>query len=277
MMEEKIDELVKRFTESWFEKKLNFFVNPSKGYDPETNTRLIKTAGFNSVFNEDTGETYSELAWEDIEEVTLGDFCWCDEERYYEQREFYPDEKLDPFDACSVVNEICDVVDSLIAENDVQTSFNIINSASLIFSEDMQTLIAKSKGNDKLEQVLLFIANKGTFHIRKKFERIVQQYIYGSKNNIQLDFELNKQQLAALLFLIEKAGMLTKKDRGVMKKYDFFEHFFFWTNASDDSVHKLSGLKKNFSEFKNGVRVNSVNEVFEMLKKANKNYIRTNW
>lgn len=276
-MQEKIEELVNRFTENWFEKKLKIFINPSKGYDPETNSRLIKTAGYNTVLNEETGETYSEIAWKDIEEVKLEEFCWCDEERYDEQREFYPDEKLDPFDAYTIINEICDIVDSLISANDVQTSYNIINSASLIFSENMQTLVSKSKGNDKLEHVLSFIADKGTFYIRKKFERIVQQYIYGSQNNIQLDFELNKQQLAALLFLIEKAGMLTKKDRGVMKKYDFFEHFFYWTNASDDSVHKLSGLKKNFSEFKNGVRVNSVNDVFDMLQKANKNYIRTDW
>lgn len=276
-MEDKIDELVKQFTESWFEKKLKFFVNPSKGYDPYTNTRLIKTAGYNTVLNEDTGETYSELAWEDIEEVTLEDFCWCDEERHHEHSEFYPDEKLDPFDAYTLISEICDIVESLIPENDVPISYNIINSASLIFSEGMQTLINQSKGNDKFKKVLSFITARGTFYIRKKFQRIVNQYIHGNKSDYQLDFELNKQQLAALLFLIEKAGMLTKKDRGVMNKYDFFEHFFYWTNASDDSVHKLSGLKKNFSEFKNGVRVNSVNEVFEMLKKANKNYIRTDW
>lgn len=276
-MEDKIDNLVKQFTESWFEKKLNFFVNPSKGYDPDTSTRLIKTAGYNTVLNEDTGETYSELAWEDIEEVTLEDFCWCDEERHHEHSEFYPAEKLDPFDAYTVISEICDIVESLIPENDVPISYNIINSASLIFSEGMQTLINQSKGYDKFKKVLSFITARGTFYIRKKFQRIVNQYIHGYKSDYQLDFELNKQQLAALLFLIEKAGMLTKKDRGVMNKYDFFEHFFYWTNASDDSVHKLSGLKKNFSEFKNGVRVNSVNEVFEMLKKANKNYIRTDW
>ncbi len=276
-MEDKIDELVKRFTEIWFEKKLKFFVNPSKGYDPDTNTRLIKTAGYNTVLNEETGETYSELAWKEIEEVTLKEFCWFDEERYFEQMEFYHEEKLDPFDANSVVNEICDVIDSFISENDVHMSFNIINSASLIFSENMQILITQSKGNIKYEQVLIFIVDKGTLHIRKKFERIAQQYIYGKESIIKLDFELNKQQLAALIFLIDEAGMLTEKKRGAFGIYDFFEKHFNWTDHSDLSKKQLIGLKKNISEFKNGVRTNSVAEVFEMLKKANKNYIRSNW
>ena len=276
-MEDKIDELVKRFTEIWFEKKLKQFVDPSKGYDPETNTRRIKTAGFNSNIDEETGQTFSEIAWEEVEEITLEEFCWCDNDKYNELRVYNLDEKANPIDAYVVLDMICEVVEELLPENDVQVSFNIINSASLIFNEKIKIIIAQSDCDNNFRQVCRSIADKGTLEIRKQFDRVVQQYIYGSKNGIQLQFELNKQQLAALIFLIDEAGMLTEKKRGAIGKYDFFEKHFNWTDPSDLSQNQLTGLKKNFSEFKNGVRINSVDEVFEMLKKANKNYIRSNW
>lgn len=273
-MYDDIEKQVARFTHKWHENKLKQFINPSHGYDQELQVRLVKTAGFNSSYNEDTGETYSEIAWEEIEEVTLGDFCWCDEERYYEQREFYPDEKLDPFDAISVVGSICESIDELISSNDVQANFNIINSASNIFSEAMHKLISNPDSNGQFIQTCSFITEKGILMIRKRFERIVQQYIYGNESIINLDFELNKQQLAALIFLVDEAGMLTEKARGAFGKYEFFEKYFYWTNSSDFSKNKLTGIKKNISDFKSGNRLNSVNEVFEMIKKANNNYIR---
>lgn len=274
-MYDDIEKQVARFTHKWHEIKLKQFINPSHGFDQELQVRLVKTAGFNSSYDEDTGETYSELAWEEIEEVTLGDFCWCDEERYYEQREFYPDEKLDSFDAISVVGSICESIDELISSNDVQANFNIINSASNIFSEAMNKLISNPDSNGQFIQTCRFITEKGVLMIRKRFERIVQQYIYGSESNINLEFELNKQQLAALIFLIEQAGMLTKKNRGALGKYEFFEKYFYWTNPSDDSSNRLVNLNKNLSEFKHGIRINAVIEVFDMLKKANTNYYRT--
>jgi len=46
-MYEIIEKQVSRFTCSWYEKKLREFIKPSKGYDSDTNKRIIKTAGFN--------------------------------------------------------------------------------------------------------------------------------------------------------------------------------------------------------------------------------------
>jgi len=277
IMDKEIEQLTKRFTFIWYEKKQNLFVNPAKGYQPDTKTRIIKIAGYNTINDEITGETYSEIAWEDYEEITLSEFCWFDEERFNNHQEFYPEDKLDPFDAFSVVNEICEIIEDLLPDNEVQISFNIINSASIIFREKINSIIAQVDNDNGFKQVCTFIAEAGELKIRKRFERIVQQYIYGNKNGIQLNFELNKQQLAALLFLIEEAGMFTKKDRGIMKKYEFFESFFCWKDLSHNTTNQLTGLKKYFSEFKSGVRTKSVDEVFQMLKKANTNYVRSNW
>ena len=273
-MYENIEKQVFRITYTWYEKKLREFIKPEKGYNSDTNKRIIKTAGFNTNLDEDTGVTYSEIAWEETEEISLEEFCWFDEARYRKKREFYPEEELDPFDAISVLDEICEAIDELIPGNDVQGSFKIINAASINFSEIVEKKISESKFDAQYMQVCRFIAERGVLIIKKRFERIVKQYIYGNESIINLDFELNKQQLSALIFLIDEAGMLTEKKRGVFGKYEFFEKYFYWTSPTDLSKNQLIGLKKNISEFKSGVRTNSVNQVFEMLKKANSNYVR---
>jgi hypothetical protein len=276
-MYENIEKHVSRITNMWYEKKLSEFIKPAKGYDSNTGKRIIKTAGFNSVLDEKTGKIYSEIAWEETEEISIEEFCWCDEERYQQRGEFYPGEELDPFDAYSVLHDICENIDELIPDNDVEVSFNIINSASKIFSEILEKKEFEAKSNPQFVKVCRFISERGVMIIRKRFEKVVQQYIYGKESIIKLDFELNKQQLAALIFLIDEAGMLTEKKRGAFGKYDFFEKHFNWTDHSDLSKNQLTGLKKNISEFKNGVRTNSVTEVFEMLKKANNNFARPKW
>jgi hypothetical protein len=70
------------------------------------------------------------------------------------------------------------------------------------------------------------VSDNALMLIKKIFDEVVQRYLYGTESPIRLEFDLNKQQLSALIFLLTKARMILQKERCVIRKYDFFEFFF---------------------------------------------------
>jgi hypothetical protein len=236
-----IKALTEKLSHEWYFEKLSQFQDVKKGYNPNSKTRVTKIAEFDSKLDEKTGEIYSEISWEGIVEITFEEFCWLDEERLDEHFMYYPDEILTPVDAYTLIIEFSQEFEKFLPKGDVTASFNILNNLVIQLEESLksQALNCEDEG---YRQVCEYLSKKGTTKIKEVFENVVHQYIYGEKSPHKLQFELNKQQLAALIHLIDKAGMISKNEIGIIGKYKFFETFFYWTDQSNDQPQRLPFL-----------------------------------
>lgn len=262
-----IEALVANFSFRWYEQKHEQFVDIAKGYDPNTSMRTNKIAGYNTMIDEETGETYSEIAWEDTEVLTIEEFCWLDQERSYEQMAFYPDKALVPVDASILIHELCDKINDFLPKEDVIGSYNIVNNSQNILRVKIDDLLSNNT-DVGYEKVCRYISENGSNLIRTIFDVVVQRYIYGESSPDRLEFELNKQQLAALIFLMHEAGFIVERARNERKKYDFFEKYFNWTDSAKDTHHLLIGLRKLMSDFSKGDHGKAVDDVMKMLQRA---------
>lgn len=267
-----IEKLTKNFSFDWYQKKLEEFKNTQKGYQPTTNTRLKKVAGFNTGIDEKTGHPYSEIAWEETEETTIEEYCWYNEDQPEDRRIIRIGKKIYMDDASMLMNEFFISLDEFLQEADVDLSVNIINTTESLIHENIIRL-SSNNSNKEYVKVCEYIRHRGSFSMRKRYEHIQQLFIFKNKGFPRLEFDLNKQQLSALVFLLFEAGFITKKERGIVGKYDFFEKYFYWTDSSNDMKYPLSDLRRIVNKFSSGEKSNPIDEVMEKLNKAFDTYL----
>jgi hypothetical protein len=264
-----IEAVVNKLSYRWYEKKHKEFVDIKRGYDPVTNTRIDKWPGNIIITDEKTGEQYPESVWEDTLIATIEDFCWCDEERFSIHSNSDPRIQLSPVDAETLITVLCGKINDFLPKDDVISSYNIVNNVQILFREKMNGL-ASNNSDQQYRRVCYFISEKGSSLIRTLFDDVAQRFKYGEQSPHRLEFDLNKQQLAALIFLMDQAGFITNKPRNEGRKYEFFENHFFWTNSAKDTQHPLTGLKGLMEKIRSSEKARAVDEVMDMLKRAHK-------
>lgn len=267
-----IEKLTKKMSFDWYQKKLEEFKNPQKGYQPTTNTRLKKVAGFNTGIDEETGYTFSEIAWEETEEITIEEYCWYNDDQSGDRHIINIGKKIYVDDASMFMNEFFKSLDEFIHEADIDLSINIINTTDSLIHENIIKL--STNNSDKgYVKVCEYLRHRGSYSLRKRYEYKQQLFIFKDKGFPRLEFELNKQQLSALIFLLIEAGFISKKERGIVRKYEFFEKYFYWTDSSNDMKYPISDLRRIISKFSNGEKSNPLDEVMKKLKKAFDTYL----
>lgn len=267
-----LEQLTKNFSFDWYQKKLKEFKNPQKGYQSDTNKRIKKVAGFNTIVDEQTGDSYSEIAWEDIEETTIEEYCWFNEDQPEDRQIIRFGKKNYIDDASMIMDEFFKSLDEFIHKADIDLSINIINTTDSLMHENFIKL-SSSHSDKGYINVCEYLRHRGSYSIRKRYEHKLQLFIFKDKGFPRLEFDLNKQQLSALIFLMYEAGFISKKERGLVGKYEFFEKYFYWTDPSNDMKCPLSDVRRIVSKFSNGERSNSVDEVMKRLKKAFDSYL----
>ena len=172
-----IEKLTKNFSFDWYQKKLEEFKNTQKGYQPTTNTRLKKVAGFNTGIEEKTGHPYSEIAWEETEENTIEEYCWYNEDQPEDRRIIRIGKKIYMDDASMLMNEFFISLDEFLQEADIDVSINIINTVDSLIHEN---IIRLSSNNSDKEYVKVseYIRHRGSFSMRKRYEHIQQLFIF---------------------------------------------------------------------------------------------------
>lgn len=225
-------------------------------------SRFEQEPTYNST--KDILERQIDLAYK---ELTFEEYAWYDEHR--ELTEPLPDENekahRDPIDASLAARWIINSVGQMLPSGDVTTSYKAIKVSETYIKE----AIDKLKATTIIDQNFLdFFEARVIMDMWSSNSWLIKLHeISGSDEKV--DFVINQEELAALLYLISEC-FLAKEDQKVSKitKMHFYsfctKHF---TCRTKGTVTSISELPKRISDVRKGNKIEPMKYVFNRLKK----------
>lgn len=277
-LERIVQSVTGKITENWFAQKEAEFERYNSKMEEGVKLFIAKSEALKKIDNETDYKGNHEVAL--IDELfknfgtevyrefrSLEYFCWDSAGNIFSIPNDIEGLESNSRDAKIFFQELCDLVRPILPEGDVKVSFNLVDK-SISLVESALTEISNASTNDNFHKVCSYLRIKVRSYIWNHFSIIRDRYLYGMATNIRLEFDLNKQQLAALVYLITESKMLDKNQENLTGKYDFFETYFYWTDQATDSKHPLGEVRKLLSTFRQGERYNSVDEVMKYINEA---------
>lgn len=281
----------KHITPEWLEKKCNNFKKLDGYVEQEhkviiRNFELDKTLDKNEPFlyeedvDEETGKKYTYEIENVIKEerievastiLTLGDFCWCSDEKEdtWSSVEFFKRKRFEDLD--ELVLEIIDDLKSEITNCDRLAAYNIIEKANLHIQSFFLSISQQDKFKDH-KDLLLDLYSKSINHIKFYFRDIYKNHI-NSVNSDFLNFNLNRNQLICLIYLLDKADFFDppgKQSKYREGKYYFFEKYFKCTDSKTDEKKLLTNISDEITKIKKEERSDGLHKVYKLIESTYK-------
>ncbi|QEC68748.1 hypothetical protein FRZ67_16080 [Panacibacter ginsenosidivorans] len=221
----------------------------------------------NSDYYEDEDE-WKEINRDIIIDIDFIQYCW---DSYFKQSFSEQDlsDKVIPVDTRKISNRILNFIITHTIDFTEPTAINnlIIEVIETIRNAMKQLLIGNSdEVYDKVLDIFFFNTRK---EISRRFGHIKQEVELIDDYKYRLEFDLNQEQLAALLFILNKAELLNTLNVNDTSFLHFCQQFFYF-KFKDDYKHPNSfrTISDKYNECKGGLNIKNVDFVKEKLNKA---------
>jgi hypothetical protein len=103
-----------------------------------------------------------------------------------------------------------------------------------------------------------------------KFQRIIDEYEEAYQNLDRLEFDLNQDELGALLYLIQHfvSGVNSDNRKGKIDFHTFCNRYFYYNKGKDFAP--IKNVSKKISEAKTGENHEALEKVFGLIKTAHR-------
>jgi hypothetical protein len=287
-----IEKLFEKYiTSEWLENKSNQF-KKLDGYVEQEQKVIIrnfendKTLDENEPFlykefvDEETGKKYTceieNIIKEELIEIestiiTLGDFCWCSDEKKETWASIGVNKTKRFEDLDELVLIIIYDLKSEITNCDRLAAYNIIEKGNLHVQSFFLSISQQDNFKDQ-KDLLLDLYTKSINHIKFYFGDIYKNHV-NSVNLDFLNFNLNRNQLIGLIYLLDKADFFDppgKQSKYREGKYYFFEKYFKCTDSRTDEKKLLTGISDEFTKIKKEERSDGLHEVYKLIESTYK-------
>lgn len=210
----------------------------------------------------------------DIEiDIDLNQYCWSD--YYPECRSSHPQvEELLPINASYISNEIVRLVEkTLDGVADIKASYATIMTVVSTVKEAIIELIRNKNGADvEYSEALNHFFKNFKGKLSTKYGYIKRVHDLSADYSPKLNFNINQNQLAALLFILNEAEMFINITSADTDFINFCKEHFTFKHRTKHTQEKPTELRNKFNNAKDHLPCVARDEVARMLFKKIKEY-----
>lgn len=242
----KIEQLASRLNYEWYNEKKSFF-SKEPFYDPKEG-KISDTIPNSVTFEDENSEEFS-VDQPYVYDVDFNNYCWrgfyCNLISITEEE--YEDYPIDASDISKqIIFNIRDLVNSL--KNDDET-YNVITISKETLTEKIEKMQMLNPDNIEYKEVLKFFLDKTITAIDMEFNQFLSAYVASKKYKDKLVFNLNQEEIAALLNILFKADFFYQPYGAEYMFLDFGSKYFHFPNQrKNGQITPAKGLYKKFSE-----------------------------
>jgi hypothetical protein len=257
----------------WFDSKKSFFQKEIfYNKEKERIFEIIPNTTYHQISNSEVNEISNDI----IMDIDLLKYCW---DSYFDSSfKFLVYQEMEsnggnaslllPIDSKEVADEIfSEIITFTKGFTDVKATYNFIISV-LDGIKENYSILMKENNNDEYEGALDYFFHQLLKSIGSKFVAIQRQIELVSYYEEKLEFNLKQEQLAALLLILNKAGVFNTKDYNDTGFLKFCQQFFYFKfKKSYKRPSSFKSLSDKYREFLRNENTKSLEEVKEKLQK----------
>jgi len=274
MSYEKISDLVLKLNPSWYDTKKDCFLNETF-YNPgigKIYQVLEDEKHFEDDmhFYDDDGNEYETYPSTEITiiDIDLVKYFWND--TYPNCSSSYDWEASFPVNGSSISYNIVSYLEKITKDvTEVKTIHRCILGSIETINETIRTLLIGSL-NETYEQALGYFLVKCKKDISKKFGHIKRINDMSEAYEDKLTFNINQEQLGALLYILKEAGFIDTPTPTDTTFLNFCSDYFYFKNQLTKTATKATSIRNKYNDAKKPQHT-ARDKVVEMLKEAFKN------
>jgi hypothetical protein len=207
--------------------------------------------------------------------INFNEYAWDDEMR--DLTEPLPSNDIHshrtPIDASHVATKIINYMVEVLSAADSVTKYKGLKKAEEVVTEAINQL---KKTTSIPHDFLEYFESQSVSELWIFNSKTVEQYRLSDAPEV-LHFDLNQDQLAALVYLLSETGLIDNIDNKTAKShfYNFCQRHFYCLKKGSKEFSQVLHLAKKVSDIKKGETLKPFDEVFERLKYGYDQTIKT--
>jgi len=264
-----VSDLVSKLNYDWFKEKKSFFIKET--FYNKKHEKIVDTLP-NSDYYEDEKGNFIEENRDIVLDIDLTSYCWYSDYPGSFQDSLLQNDQIPidvPFDAIDIANEILSLIITNTEKFTEPKSINnyilsVIDSAK----KTIKSLLVKNE-DVEYEGVLDNFFSKTRKLISKKFYHIKHQVELSDDYEERLEFNLTQEELAALLYILNKAEVFNTINFNDTTFLHFCQQYFYFKYKGE---YKRPTSFKTFSdkyrEYVRGENGKTLSEIRDKLQKT---------
>ena len=263
---QKIDNEVSKLSHEWFLEKMKLF--EKEPFYVKSLEKVYEVIMDKDFFIDDDGEFF-ETEREIVVDRDLNNYCWNSFFYGSIKRESlsYPDESYKdiPIDAIVVSSSILELIK---LETSQYTKIKAIHSLlikTISHIKKYTTILTESKSDSLYAMAILHIREQFQIKLFKAFDYTQKQMDLLDASVDKLEFNLNQEQLAALLFILNKCGFFNTINFNDTSFLIFCRDYFYFKKG--DNYKRPTSVKSFTDKYREFLRFENSPAAIEHVKK----------